>query len=241
MKYRPLGKTGISVSEIGFGAYGIGGASIYGKTSDVISLAALRKALDLGINFFDTSPAYGNSEALIGQAIKYAGRDKVIVATKVGWPDFSKPQDFSYEGLAASLETSLANLATDYIDVLQLHDPPQQEIHFLYFIQDVVKRGLVRTWGVSAKSPDDALDFLYAPVIQINLNMLDKRAIDNGLLAKCKEHQIGVIARTPLAKGELVKKYRSALRFCLAQDSIATIIPGIMNAEEAIKNAAIGA
>src|SRR5579863_110490 len=95
MKYRQLGKTGIAVSEIGFGGYGIGGESIYGKTDDAVSLKAIHRALELGINFFDTSPAYGESERLIGEAIKSVPRESVVIATKIGWPDFSMAQDFS--------------------------------------------------------------------------------------------------------------------------------------------------
>src|SRR5256885_8011055 len=108
MKYRALGRTGLVVSEIGFGAWGIGGRTVgttsYGDTDDRTSLAALQGALDAGINFFDTSSAYGNghSEELIGQAFKGSRRSKVIIATKAGYEAWDRPPDFSAAAITAS-------------------------------------------------------------------------------------------------------------------------------------------
>src|SRR6266436_4427413 len=129
MRYRPLGRTGLVVSEIGFGGWGIGGRTAnqtsYGDTDDRISRAALERALERGITFFDTSAAYGDghSEELIGQAIK-GRRAQVIVATKAGYYSWDRPPDFTPQAIVASIERSLQRLDTHYLDVLQLHNPP---------------------------------------------------------------------------------------------------------------------
>src|SRR5215831_8164719 len=115
MNYRALGRTGLSVSEIGFGAWGIGGRTAgttsYGDTDDRTSLAALAGALDQGITFFDTSSAYGNghSETLIGQAFAMA-RQRVVIATKAGYESWDRPPDFSPEAIVRSAEQSLRRL-----------------------------------------------------------------------------------------------------------------------------------
>src|SRR5215510_1576414 len=107
MDYRPLGRTGLVVSEIGFGAWGIGGRTVaetsYGDTDDRVSLAALFRALDRGITFFDTSAAYGDghSEELIGQAAK-GRRSEIVIATKAGYDSWDRPPDFSPQAIVAS-------------------------------------------------------------------------------------------------------------------------------------------
>src|SRR5437899_9108690 len=125
MNYRALGDTGLRVSEIGFGTWGLGGdtggAISYGPTSDETSRAALRCALDEGINFFDTSDLYGfgHSEELLGEVFGDC-RDQVVIASKGGFVDAVK-QDFSPMHLRNALEKSLRRLRTDYVDLYQLH------------------------------------------------------------------------------------------------------------------------
>ena len=160
MKYRPLGKTGLTVSEIGFGAWGIGGrtsgTTSYGDTDDRTSLAALGRALDSGITFFDTSAAYGDghSEALIGRA--FGGcRDKVVIATKAGYESWDRPPDFSADAVVASTEKSLARLRSDYVDLLQLHNPTSEVLgdeRLREALARLKAAGKIRAWGVSAKS-----------------------------------------------------------------------------------------
>ena len=134
MRYRPLGKTGLQVSEIGFGAWGIGGRTVeqtsYGDTDDRTSLAALDRALERGITFFDTSAAYGNghSEELIGRAVR-GKRSRAVITTKAGYEAWDQPPDFSPSAIVASTERSLARLGTDYLDLLQLHNPPLGRRH----------------------------------------------------------------------------------------------------------------
>lgn len=215
MKYRELGASGIQVSEIGFGGWGIGGISkggtSYGPTDDKESERALEKAFDLGVNFFDTAPIYGHSETLIGKTFKNR-RDQVVVATKVGFLENHRSQDFSKTNLVSSVHRSLQNLQTDYIDVYQLHNPsieklPMDEI--IGTLNELKSKGLIRIYGVSIKSPNDGLDaikFEAFSSLQTNLNMIDHRTIENSLLINAKERGVGVIARTPLCFGFLTGK-----------------------------------
>ena len=213
MKYRALGRTGLQVSEIGFGAWGIGGRTVgttsYGDTDDRTSLAALDRALDRGITFFDTSSAYGNghSESLIGQAF-VSRRDEVVIATKAGYDAWDKPPDFSPSAVVTSAEASLRRLRTETIDLFQLHNPPPEALRSPELrgaLADLRKAGKIRAWGVSAKSPVEAIDALQefdAAVVQANFNMMDVRALD-GLLAEAERRQAGFIGRTPLCFGFL--------------------------------------
>ena len=214
MRYRPLGKTGLQVSEIGFGAWGIGGRTVeqtsYGDTDDRTSLAALDRALERGITFFDTSAAYGNghSEALIGQAV-CGKRARAVITTKAGYEAWDQAPDFSPSAIVASTERSLARLGTDYLDLLQLHNPPLDVVTapaVREALAGLVKSGKIRAWGVSAKGPDEALQALRAceiAVVQANFNMMDVRVLSSGLLAEVERLGIGFIARTPLCFGFL--------------------------------------
>lgn len=214
MKYRKLGGTGILVSEVGFGAWGIGGrtagATSYGDTDDAQSLRALHRALDLGITFFDTSSAYGagHSEVLIGRAV--AGRrDKAVIATKAGYDDWTRPPDFSAAAIRRSTELSLKRLGTDYLDVLQLHNPPSEVLasgETREVLAALRVEGKIRSWGVSAKAPAgavEALRLMEAPIIQANFNMMDVRVITEGLLDEVTRRGAAFIARTPLCFGFL--------------------------------------
>ncbi|MDO8976669.1 aldo/keto reductase [Reyranella sp.] len=209
-----MGETGIMVSEVGFGAWGIGGrtagATSYGDTDDAQSLSALHRALDLGITFFDTSSAYGagHSEALIGRAV--AGRrDKAVIATKAGYDDWTKPPDFSPAAIRRSAELSLKRLGTDYLDVLQLHNPPSDVLtagETREVLAALLAEGKIRSWGVSAKNPAGAVEALRvmgAPIVQANFNMMDVRVVTEGLLEEVLRRGAAFIARTPLCFGFL--------------------------------------
>ncbi|MBV5322387.1 MAG: aldo/keto reductase [Ilumatobacteraceae bacterium] len=215
MQYQRLGKTPIEVSVLGFGAWGVGGrtpgATSYGETDDKVSLRALHHAAASGITLFDTSNVYGagHSETLLGRAFKSV-RNSVIIATKVGWNSYDGPSDFSAKGMRASLENSLRRLQTEYVDILQLHNPPtgwlQTQPDILNTLNTFVSEGKVRALGVSVRSPEDALALQDHPeiaTIQSNFNMMDIRAQECQLLTRLQEHQQCLIARTPLCFGFL--------------------------------------
>lgn len=210
-----LGNTGINISEIGFGAWGIGGLtkgrSSYGPTDDDESKRALSAAFEQGVTFYDTSDiyGYGHSEELIGDALGSV-RDKIVIASKVGFLEHLGPQDFSPKHVRTSIEQSLKRLRTDYIDLYQLHDPDIDllinDSSILQTFEALKKEGKIRTVGISVKGPDEGVRVireLNTAVIQINLNMIDHRAIENGLLDLAKEKSVGIIARTPLCFGFL--------------------------------------
>ncbi len=215
MKYRLLGRTGLQVSEIGFGAWGIGGYTAghtsYGETDDDESRYALARAFDMGINFYDTSSVYGygHSEELIGQV--FAGRrDRVVIATKAGFAAYERPRDYSSANLRRSLEGSLRRLRTDYIDLLQLHNPTidvfRRDPEILTTLAALNEEGKIRVYGISVKSPEDGVatvgEFGF-PTVQVNLNMMDLRAANSGLFVLAAKHDAGIIARTPLCFGFL--------------------------------------
>lgn len=215
MNLRPLGKTGIQVSEIGFGTWGIGGdsggAAAYGRTDDAQSIEALEAAFARGVNFYDTSNLYGwgHSEKLLGRVFRDR-REQVILATKAGFVDQSGCQDFSADSVLRSLEGSLDRLCTDYVDVLQLHSPARDALSanrdLWRLLETLHREHTIRCYGISAQSPDDALFFIeqYHPwCIQVNFNLTDMRAAHNGLLDRCEKESVGVIIRTPLAFGFL--------------------------------------
>lgn len=212
MKYRRLGATGIQVSEIGFGTWGLGGDA-YGPVTDGTSQATLHLALELGITFFDTSDLYGNghSEEVLGKAFEHC-RDRVTIATKVGMlphAGFYMPQDFSATHIRAGIDASLRRLRTDYIDLYLLHSPPIDLDNWpevTTTLGSLQKEGKIRAAGISARSPADALIAVQRfgfPAIQVNFNMIDQRAVDIGLFELCRRQNVGVMARTPLAFGYL--------------------------------------
>jgi len=215
MKYRSLGSTEIQISEIGFGAWGIGGMtpgpSSYGPTDDKTSCRALSCALSNGVTFYDTSNAYGDghSERLIGKTFSKV-REQVIIATKAGLIKYGVPLDFSNHAITTSLNNSLERLKTDYVDLLQLHNPPPEVIkngnEILECLDRLKREGKVRAFGVSAQTPEHgllAVKHLKPASLQINFNMLDRRALDCGLMDLAQETQTSLIARTPLSFGFL--------------------------------------
>jgi aryl-alcohol dehydrogenase-like predicted oxidoreductase len=215
MKYRALGSTGLTVSAIGFGGWGIGGltagATSYGETDDGVSRRALATAFERGITFFDTSPAYGDgrSERLIGEVFR-GRRDRVVIATKAGYQSWTAAPDYSPDAIRASVEGSLRRLATDYVDLVQLHNAPpallRAQPEIVAALEDLQKAGKIRAWGLSAKSPEDgavAIRNYGASVVQANLNMLDVRALTSGLVDAALAAGAALIARTPLCFGFL--------------------------------------
>lgn len=228
MNYRRLGKTGIEVSEIGFGAWGIGGRQWLGG-DDAESLRALRRALELGVNFIDTALAYneGHSERLIGEVVRDAP-SRVWIATKVPpknrvWP--AQPgvgiaDVFQYEYIVESTETSLRNLAVETIDLQQLHvwNPEwTRRDEWRRAAEDLKAAGKIRHFGISinAHQPDSALEVLAAgPIdtVQAIYNIFDQTP-ENNLFPACLKHDVGVLARVPLDEGALTGTIRDDTEF----------------------------
>jgi aryl-alcohol dehydrogenase-like predicted oxidoreductase len=219
MKQRTFGRTGKTVSEIGFGAWAIGGA--WGDVSKDDAKAALHASLDAGTTFIDTADVYGDgrSEQLIAEVLKERGGDKPYVATKLGRrlnPHVA--EGFTRQNLTAFVERSLGNLHTDCLDLVQLHCPPpavyyQQEV--FGFMDDLVAAGKIRHFGVSVEKVEEALKAIEFPnvqSVQIIYNIFRQRPASL-FFAEAKKRQVGVIARVPLASGLLTGKMNAATAF----------------------------
>lgn len=247
MRRRILGRTGLAVSEIGFGAWGIGGnayGNSYGPTDDAESLRAIRRAVDLGCNFFDTADVYGHghSETLLGEALHDVRAD-VILATKVGGNFYNRgvhplladriaqalgapladvPADaplpvthdtrFDAEYVRFALTESLRRLRTDYIDLVQLHNPPLQLLgrpETYQVLEELKAEGKIRCYGVSVHPPEEGLAAVTATMpdtVQIVYN-LAQREPEDAFFPAARAANVGVIARETLANGFLAGRY----------------------------------
>ncbi len=218
MHYRRLGRTGLEVSEVGFGAWGIGKSQWLGAEDDE-SLRALRRAIDLGLNFIDTALAYGegHSERLVGRVVKE--RDETVyVATKIPplnrtWPapsGLSPEETFPGAYVRRCTELSLENLGLEAIDVQQFHvwhDEWVREGDWLEAIEDLKREGKIRFFGVSINDhqPANAVKLIGTGVVdtvQVIYNIFDQSPED-ALFPACMEHDVGVIVRVPFDEGAL--------------------------------------
>ena len=224
MHYRKLGNTGISVSEIGFGGWAIGGLADaagtplgWGRTSDDESLAAIRRARELGVTFFDTSDSYGfgRSESLMGIVLS-RHRNDVVIGTKVGVArdvNGRVQKDFSRKHISHAVDGSLKRLRTDYIDLYQLHNPTLDELRRddIHEAMDRLQEvGKIRFWGVSVTTPEEGIEIInrgWGYVLQVLYNVLNQAPAQE-LFPLAKEKGYGIIARVPLASGLLTGKYR---------------------------------
>ena len=218
MKYRALGRTGFQISEIGYGAWGIGGTQWLGG-ADEESFRALRRAIELGLNFIDTALAYGDghSEKLVGKVIREA-HHRMYVATKVPpknrlWParaGIGIEKVFPYDYIVHCTEESLHNLKVDTIDLQQLHvwNPEWLDREeWRRAFEELKTAGKVRAVGVSINDhqPDSALDLIKTGLIdtvQVIYNIFDQTP-EQHLLPLAQEKNVGVLARVPLDEGSL--------------------------------------
>jgi aryl-alcohol dehydrogenase-like predicted oxidoreductase len=228
MRYRRLGKTGFQVSEMGYGAWGIGGKLWLGG-DDRESSQALRLAIERGVNFIDTALAYGDghSEQLVGQVVRETGH-KIYIASKVPpknmlWP--ARPgvpisEVFPYEYIMESTERSLKNLGLETIDVQQLHVWNPEWIvrdDWKRAFEDLKRSGKAQAVGISINDhqPDSALEIIGTGLIdtvQVIYNIFDQTPEKN-LFPLAMERDIGVIARTPLDEGALTGRINSHSQF----------------------------
>ena len=234
MHYRKLGRTGLTVSEIGFGGWAIGGPADaagtplgWGRTNDDESIAAIRRARELGVTFFDTADSYGfgRSESLLGLVLSRTRHD-VVIATKVGVSrdrEGKVTKDFTQSHLLHAVDGSLKRLRTDYIDLYQLHNPTLDELRRdeLHETMDRLQAaGKIRFWGVSISTPDEGIEVMekgWGYTLQVLYNVLNQ-APALTLFPRAQEKGYGIIARVPLASGLLSGKFRVDTRF--AEDDV---------------------
>jgi len=219
MEYRTLGRTGWNISVIGFGAWGIGGGD-WGTTDDKTSLAALHRAIDLGVNFIDTADVYGDghSERLIAE-VRKARSEQLIIATKAGRRlNPHTASGYNRQNLTSFVERSLQNLQTETLDLLQLHSPPSEVYHMpevFAILDDLARQGKIRFYGVSVERVDEALKAMTYPnvqSVQIIFNMFRFKPSEQ-FFAAAREHRVGILARVPLASGLLTGKFNSQTQF----------------------------
>jgi len=218
VQYNELGRTGWKVSASSFGAWAIGGT--WGKVDDKESLAALHKAIDLGVNFIDTADVYGDgrSERLIAQLLKERS-EKVIVATKAGRrlnPHIAS--GYNRDNLTRFVERSLKNLDAEALDLLQLHCPPT-EVYYMPevfgVLDDLVLAGKIRYYGVSVEKVKEAIkaiEYPHVQTVQIIFNIFRQRPAE--LFFKlAQDKKVGILARVPLSSGMLTGKMTKNTRF----------------------------
>ncbi len=227
MQYRTLGTSDIRISVVGMGTWAVGGGPWWGETDDSESIRTIHAALDHGINLIDTAPVYGfgRSETVVGDAL-HDRRDKAVIATKCGlwWDSRTGSHHFDYDGrsvyrslspntLKIEIERSLKRLRVDCIDLLQTHwqsvepvkTPIEDTMAFLMQMRDV---GKIRAIGVSNATCEQMDEYRAAGIIcsnQPRYSMLDRR-IEDDLLPYCLQHNIAVLAYSPLEQGLLTGK-----------------------------------
>ena len=250
MQYRPLGKTGMNVSVIGFGAIKLP------EISEEEAIKAINRAIELGINFIDTARNYKDSERKVGMAIK-GKRDKVYIATKTASRD--------YDGAMRDIETSLKELDIDKIDLLQLHSVSDEETWERVMakggaFEAVVKakeQGMADHIGITIHRAHSVMRKAIASgcfeTIMLAYSPLDQEGVEKEILPMAKEHGLGVIIMKPLSGGLLAKPNADqktkpekdpivfgSLWYIISNDAVSTVIPGIRSVREVEENAQVG-
>jgi aryl-alcohol dehydrogenase-like predicted oxidoreductase len=232
MRYRKLANTDVTLSEVGFGVWTVA-AGWWGDFSDDQAADLLRRALDLGVTFFDTGDTYGNGrgETILAQAFK-GRRDKIVIGTKFGYdfysnPDLNRgqrerPHDWSPTFVRFALEQSLKRLETEYIDLWMLHNPRMDAIQrddLFALLDDLKAEGKIRAYGASlgpaiagTEHGDQALQARKLDALQIIYNLLEQ---DPGrrFLPLAREKNVGILVRVPHSSGMLEGKYTPETTF----------------------------
>lgn len=212
MQYRDLGRTGMKVSEVSFGTWAIGGD--WGNKDDAESLRALAKAIDTGVNFFDTADVYGqgHSEELLAKATK-GKKDQIYIATKFCRAgDIYNPETYSEKAVREYCESSLKRLEREAIDLYQIHCPPHEIIKNgqVFEVLDKLKQeGKIRHYGVSVETVEEGLSAMEYPnvdALQVIFNIFRQKPIHE-LFPTAKDKGVGILARVPLASGLLTGKF----------------------------------
>jgi len=219
MQFRTLGKTGLSVSTVSFGAWAIGGS--WGPVDDAESMRTLHAAVDAGVNFIDTADVYGDghSERVIARLRRERPGEKIYVATKAGRRLPAQTQDgYTRDNLNAWVDRSLRNLETETIDLLQLHCPPASvyaDQHVYRVLDEMIRAGKLRHYGVSVETVDEAMEAIRHPgvkTVQIIFNMFRLKPVERFFPAATAAN-VGILARVPLASGLLTGKLRATSTF----------------------------
>lgn len=219
MQYRELGRTGWRVSTVSFGAWAIGHA--WGTVNDDESMAALHRAVDLGVNFFDTADVYGDghSERLLARLKRERPEAEIIIPTKAGRRLNPHVADgYNAANLTAFVERSLQNLATETLDLVQLHCPPTDVYYrpeVFAALEKLVEQGKIRYYGVSVERVEEALKAIEYPgvqTVQIIFNIFRQRPADL-FFAEAQRKRVGILARLPLSSGMLTGKLSAASTF----------------------------
>lgn len=244
MQYRKFGDTDLRVSEIGFGAWAIGGNAKVGDTpigwgvaDDATSEKAILAAVDAGINFFDTADFYGlgHSEELLGKVLK--NYPDAIIATKVGHRNINEKivLDYSKKYILKACEESLRRLRKDRIDYYQLHSARMEHLQqgeCIEAMQELVHQGKVRYWGLSLNTfhPGPEAHYLMqykaGNGFQLVFNLINQRALD--LIKEASREGYGIIARMPLQFGLLTGKFSSSTQFAGDDHRSFRLTSGIM-------------
>jgi aryl-alcohol dehydrogenase-like predicted oxidoreductase len=211
MRYRRLGKTGWDVSEIGFGAWAVGGS--WGETDDEESLAAMHAAVDAGVTFFDTADVYGDgrSERLIARLLKERS-ERLVVATKFLRREPLDVSRLTYENLRRWLDRSRENLDVETVDLVQLHCPPWDAYYepaVFEACERLVEDGVLRHYGVSVEKVESALKAIEYPgvvSVQIIFNIFRQRPAEL-FFEQAQKRDVGIVVRVPLASGLLTGKF----------------------------------
>lgn len=218
MNYRELGRTGWRVSSVSFGAWAIGGT--WGSVNDRESLAALHRAVDLGVNFFDTADVYGDghSERLLAQ-LKRECSQEIVIATKVGRRlDPHTAYGYTIPNLTPFVERSLKNLEVEALDLVQLHCPPTEVYYrpeLFDGLDNLVQQGKIRHYGVSVERVEQALKAIEYPgveTVQVIFNIFRQRPSDL-FFAEASRRRVGILARLPLSSGMLAGKFTPESQF----------------------------
>ena len=219
MKTRLFGKTPFTVGDIGFGAWQIGGS--WGDVSEADGRAALNAALDAGMTFIDTADVYGDgrSERIIAEVLKSRSGPRPMVATKAGRRlNPHAVEGYNKANLEAFIDRSLKNLATDSLDLLQLHCPPTEALYrpeLFAALDEIRKAGKIKDYGVSVEKVEEALKAIEFPgvvSIQIIYNIFRQRPADL-FFKEAKRKNVAVIVRVPLASGLLTGKITRDTKF----------------------------
>ncbi len=219
MKNRTLGRTGAAISEIGFGAWQIGGA--WGDVSEDDGKRALNATLDAGVTFVDTADVYGDgrSEKIIASVLKERGGEKPFVATKAGRRLNPHVADgYTAANIEAFIDRSLTNLGVETLDLVQLHCPPTEVFYrpeMFGALDDLTVKGKIRNYGVSVSNVEEALKAIEYPgvaTIQIIYNIFRQRPHDL-FFEQAQKKNVGIIVRVPLASGLLSGKITADTKF----------------------------